>query len=100
MRSAVDHDLNVIMGLAPENPHGKRLRKRYGKARNSLFTFLAHPDEPSDNNGSERKRRPTATSRKATGGFRSTWAADMVAAVRSFICTAPRCGLDAYQAIR
>ena len=36
----VDHDLNAIMGLAPGNPHGKRLRQRFGKVRNSLFTFL------------------------------------------------------------
>jgi hypothetical protein len=43
------------MMLAPDNPHGKRLRKRYGKVRNSLFTFLEHPEAPPDNNGSERK---------------------------------------------
>ena len=37
------------MMLAPVNPHGKRLRKRYGKVRNSLFTFLEHPEAPPDN---------------------------------------------------
>ena len=96
----LDHDLNAIMGLAPDNPHGKRLRKRYGKVRNSLFTFLEHPDAPPDNNGSERELRPTATYRKVTGGFRSTWGADLFAAVRSVVGTAARHGLDAYQAIR
>jgi hypothetical protein len=30
----LDHELNAIMMLAPVNPHGKRLRKRYGKVRN------------------------------------------------------------------
>jgi transposase len=96
----LDHDLNVIMGLAPVNPHGKRLRQRYGKVRNSLFTFLEHPDAPPDNNGSERELRPTATYRKVTGGFRSNWGADLFAAVRSVVGTAVRRGLDAYQAIR
>lgn len=96
----LDHDLNAIMGLAPGNPHGQRLRQRYGKVRNSLFTFLEHPDAPPDNNGSERELRPTATYRKVAGGFRSNWGADLFAAVRSVVGTAARRGLDAYQAIR
>ena len=96
----LDHELNVIMGLTPDNPHGKRLRKRYGKVRNSLFTFLLHPEVPPDNNASERELRPTATYRKVTGGFRSNWGADLFAAVRSVVGTAARRGLDAYQAIR
>jgi transposase len=31
------------MTAAPTNSQGKRLRKRYGKLRNHLFTFLEHP---------------------------------------------------------
>jgi transposase len=57
----LDHALNAIMVLAPTNSHGRRLRKRYGKVRSHLFTFLEHPDAPPDNNGSERE--PTATYR-------------------------------------
>jgi transposase len=96
----LDHQLNAIMVLAPTNPHGKRLRKRYGKVRSHLFTFLEHPDAPPDNNGSERELRPTATYRKVTGGFRSKWGADLFAGVRSVVGTATRRGLNAYQAIR
>ncbi len=96
----LDRDLDAIMALAPTNRHGKRLRKRYGKVRSHLFTFLEHPDVPPDNNGSERELRPTATYRKVTGGFRSPWGADLFAAVRSVVGTAARRGVDAFQAIR
>jgi transposase len=96
----LDHDLNAIMVLAPTNPHGRRLRKRYGKVRSHLFTFLEHPDVPPDNNASERELRPTATYRKVTGGFRSKWGADLFAGVRSVVGTAARGGIDAFHAIR
>ena len=98
-RRRLDRDLDVIMGLHPTNRHGQRLRKRYGKVRNDLFTFLIHPDAPPDNNGSERELRPTATYRKVTGGFRSQWGADLFASIRSVVGTAARSGIDAYAAI-
>ena len=88
------------MALAPTNRHGQRLRRRYGRLREHLFTFLDHPDVTADNNGSERELRPTATYRKVTGGFRSDWGADLYAAVRSVIGTAARRGIGAFQAIR
>ena len=95
----LDRDLNAIMVLAPVNQHGRRLRKRYGKVRSHLFTFLEHPDVPPDNNGSERELRPTATHRKVTGRFRSRWGADSFADIRSVLGTAARRRIDAYQAI-
>lgn len=99
-RRRLDKGLDAIMVLAPQNRHGKRLRKRYAKHRSHLFTFLEHPEVPPDNNGSERELRPTATYRKVTGGFRSHWGADLFAGVRSVIGTAARRGVDAFQAIR
>ncbi len=90
--------LTPFMGLAPTHRDGQRLRKRYGKLRSHLFTFLDHPELPADNNGSERELRPTATYRKVTGGFRSKWGADLFAGVRSVIGTAARHGVGAYQA--
>jgi transposase len=96
----LDRELNAIMVLAPTNRHGRRLRKRYGKVRSHLFTFLEHPQVPPDNNGSERELRPTVTYRKVTGGFRSNWGADLFAGVRSVVGTASRQGNNAYQAIR
>src|ERR671911_178974 len=99
-RRRLERALDAVMALAPTNRHGQRLRKRYGKLREHLFTFLDHPDVSADNNGSERELRPTATYRKVTGGFRSNWGADLYAAVRSTIGTAARRGIDAYRAIR
>jgi len=96
----LDREMTAIMVLAPGNRHGKRLRKRYGKLRSHLFTFLEHPDAPPDNNSSERELRPTATYRKVTGGFRSDWGPDFFAAVRSVVGTAGRRGIDAFHAIR
>jgi transposase len=78
----------------------QKVGKRYGKVRNTLFTFLEHPEAPPANNGSERELRPTATYRKVTGGFRSNWGVDLFATVRSVVGTAARRGLDACQAIR
>jgi transposase len=95
----LDHALNAIMVLAPTDSHGRRLRKRYGKVRSHLFSFLEHPDAPPDNNAGERELRPTATYRKVTGGFRSQWAADLFAGVRSVVGAAARRGKNAYQAI-
>jgi transposase len=98
-RRRLDHALDAVMALAPSTRDGKRLRRRYGKVRGHLFTFLDHPEIAADNNSSERELRPTATYRKVTGGFRSDWGADLFAAVRSVIGTAKRRGIDAYQAI-
>jgi transposase len=95
----LDRDLTASMVLAPVNQHGRRLRKRYGKVRSHLFTFLQHPDVPPDNNGRERELRPTATYRKVTGGFRSRWGVDLFADIRSVLGTAARRGIDAYQAV-
>ena len=99
-RRRLDYALDAVMALAPTHRDGQRLRKRYGKVRSHLFTFLDHPEVPADNNGSERELRPTATYRKVTGGFRSNWGADLFAGVRSIIGTATRRRMGAYQAIQ
>jgi transposase len=99
-RRRLDRDLDTVMALTPDHRDGRRLRRRYAKVRDSLFTFLNHPEITADNNASERELRPTATYRKVTGGFRSEWGANLFAAVRSVIGTAKRAGIDAYQAIK
>jgi transposase len=99
-RHRLERDLDAVMALLPTQRDGLRLRKRYGKVRGHLFTFLDHPEVGADNNGSERELRPTATYRKVTGGFRSAWGKDLFAAFRSVVGTAARRGINAYQAVR
>lgn len=98
-RRRLERDLTALLALQPTNRHGQRLRKRYLKIRNSLFIFLEPPEVPPDNNSSERDLRFLATYRKVTGGFRSTWGADLCAGIRSIIGTAARRGVDPYHAI-
>ena len=99
-RGRLECALDAVMALAPTHRDGQRLRRRYGRLRSHLFTFLDHPEVPADNNGSERELRPTASYRKVTGGFRSEWGADLFAGVRSIFGTAARRGVGAYQAIQ
>lgn len=99
-KARLERNLDAIMALNVEHKDARRLHKRYDKHRGSLFTFLDHPEIAPDNNGSERALRPTATYRKVTGGFRSTWGADLYAAVRSTVGTAARHGINAFAAIQ
>ena len=87
------------MACQPSQADAKRLRKRYGKDRDSLFTFMAERDVPATNNGSERDIRMSTIFRKVTGGFRSDWGADLYANVRSTLNTGRKQGLTNFQAI-
>lgn len=98
-RLRLERELDRVLALQPSHRRGQRLRQRYLAVRDSLFTFLEHPDAPPDNNGSERDLRPMVVYRKVTGGFRSAWGPDLSAAVQSVVGTAARRGIDAYHAI-
>ena len=98
-RLRLERELDRVLALQPSHRRGRRLRKRYLAVRDSLFTFLEHPEAPPDNNGSERELRPMVVYREVTGGFRSAWGSDLCAAVASVVGTAARRGIDAYHAI-
>ena len=98
-RLRLERELDRVLALQPSHRRGQRLRQRYRAVRDSLFTFLEHPEAPPDNNGSERDLRPMVVYRKVTGGFRSAWGPDLCAAVQSAVGTAARRGIDAYHAI-
>ena len=98
-RRRLERDLDAVLALQPTDRHGRRLRKRYLAVRESLFTFLEHPEAPPDNNRSERDLRPMVTYRKVTGGFRSSWGPELCAGIKSVVGTAARRGVHAYDAI-
>src|SRR3954467_5396453 len=72
-RQRLERELDAIMRLAPMIRHGQRLRKRYGKLRSHLFTFLDYPEVGADNNGSGCGLRPTATHPKRSRGRPPCW---------------------------
>lgn len=61
------------LALAPyADKDTRRLAKRLEKYRDELFTFLTHPNVPSDNNHAEREIRSAVLMRKVIYGNRST----------------------------
>jgi transposase len=53
------------------HPEEKKLQKCFIKYRDWIFTFMAYPDVPADNNSSERAMRAAKVKDKISGGFRS-----------------------------
>ncbi len=96
----LERRLDKVMARQPTHAHGIRLRKRYGKDRDSLFTFMTERGVPPTNNGSERDIRPSTIFRKVTNGFRSEWGSELYAGVRSTLNTGRRQGLSAFEAIQ
>jgi transposase len=97
----LEDELTQILEFEPETPSGKRLKKRYLKHGDSLFTFLKDPQAiPATNNGSERAIRLSTIYRRVTGGFRSDWGKHLFASVRSVVNTGQRQKLTPRQSIQ
>ena len=75
--------------------------QRLIKHRQSIFTFLTHPDVPPDNNASERSIRNVKVKTKVSGQFRNKdgKGADRYAKLRSIIDTTIKNGHDVYPAL-
>jgi len=65
-----------------------------------LFTFVADPRVPADNNGAERSLRPQVVSRKISGGTRSPSGSETKSILASLFSTWRLQGRDPYQAVR
>jgi transposase len=63
-RRRLDVRLGELMEQPWEQRHARRLVKRLRRHASELFTFLDHPDVPSDNNHGERQIRPAVIARK------------------------------------
>ena len=98
-RADFERRLSALLALAPTNLEGRRLRRRYARDRDGLFTFITDRSVPPTNNGSERELRPSVIYRKVTNGFRSQWGADLFADIRSVVTTGNRNSRDPFAAV-
>lgn len=57
-RGRLEDRLRALLAQPWENRHARRLVKRLRRHVSELFTFLDHPEVPSDNNHGERQIRP------------------------------------------
>jgi hypothetical protein len=63
-RNRLERRLRALLAEPWENRHARRLVERLGRHAAELFTFLDHPEVPSDNNHGERQIRPAVIARK------------------------------------
>lgn len=100
-RRGLETRLADILQTQSDCDIARRLLAKIANARDQLLTFLDAPDivEPT-NNGSERALRPAVINRKVTNGFRSMWAAQTDAAVRTVVDTGRLAGQNPFQTIR
>jgi hypothetical protein len=71
-RRCEDTLLRVGRSLAADPAPVGKLARRIERFLSELFTFVTHPDVPPDNNAAERSLRHLVTSRKISGGSRSS----------------------------
>jgi len=100
-RHDLDNRIADIVRTATDCDETGAVLRKIANARDQLFTFIEAPDlvEPT-NNACERALRPAVINRKVTNGFRSKWAAEADAAVRTAVDTACLKGINPYAEIR
>src|SRR5262249_1712221 len=86
--------LDQLIGTSWKDAQAKRLLKRFRRHREHLFTFLADPLVPADNNHGERPIRPAVIIRKNSYGNRSQRGADCQAVLMSIYRTLKQRGHD------
>ncbi len=97
----LDDRIGAIIATGSTCEATAKILRKFANARDQMLTFAHAPPglaEPT-NNGCERDLRPSVTNRKVTNGFRSLWAAETDAAVRTVTSTERINGLSTYDAI-
>jgi hypothetical protein len=98
--AALNEKLDELLAVDFSEFHSKEQAfiKRLNKHKQSIFTFLTHPDVPPDNNASERAIRNIKIKTKVSGQFRNKEGkgADRYAKIRSVIDTSIKNGQDVY----
>lgn len=84
---------DLLLGTHTSNPHCLRIWRRLYKHCGELFTFLADPQVPADNNGTERDIRSLAAARSDGGTHRVEWSAAAFARLKSIIVTGMKNGV-------
>jgi transposase len=99
-KRTLERDLNAILASATECPLASDLLGQIRRARDQLLIFCDFAGKvDATNNVSERALRPSVIQRKVTNGYRSKWAADAEAALRSTIDTARLSGTNPFKTI-
>ena len=98
-RALLNTRRDEFLAAPSDNAHAKRLLKRLRRYRDALFTFLDHPDVPSDNNHAEREIRPAVIIRKNSLCNRSENGAHVQAILMSVYRTLKLRGLDPLETI-
>src|SRR5947209_2799308 len=81
------HALETLNQMSLTQPEERRLQRRLIKHQNWIFTFMAYPDVPADNNSSERAIKAAKIKDKVSGGFRSVQGARRFAQLLSLTQT-------------
>jgi len=84
---------DLLLNCHSTNRDCVRIWKRLFKHCDELFTFLADPRVPADNNGCERDIRSLASARNDGGVHRAEWSAAAFARIKSVIVTSLKNGL-------
>lgn len=88
----------------PKRGRRKRSREvnlliRLRQYKREHLLFIHDFDVPFDNNGAERSFRPEKTRQKISGTTRAEYSANEICAIRGYLATAARNGVNAYDAI-
>jgi len=99
-RGKAERRLDELVATSAPHPAGRELQALVKAWRAKFFVFLEDRRVPATNNESEREVRHSVVFRKVTGGFRSTWGAEVHAGYRTLTSTAARTGRTAFEAVR
>src|SRR5215210_2038922 len=100
-RRVLERSLDAILAAPTACDLARDLQNKFRRARDQLLTFAHWPGlVDATNNACERALRPAVIQRKVTNGYRSVWAAEGEADIRTVVDTARlRPGTNAFKTI-
>ena len=100
-RSLLEKELDALLQdhINPKHKELISFQKRMVRYKNHLFTFLYDPAVPSHNNDSEKAIRNVKVKQKVSGQFKTMFAAENFAILRSIIETAIKNDQDVLHAL-